>query len=59
MSGTYADAKQIREWIASLAPSQGFYGRLLRDLDEQPELYEELAKNKFRSAVDMVLYLEG
>ena len=49
--------------IRSLACSQGFYGRLLRDLESNPEAKEEFlseAESKnFRTEVDFVMWLEG
>jgi hypothetical protein len=60
------DRENILNAIAELAQSQGFYGRLLRDLreakDENPEGYEafmtELEAQEFGSTLDLVLYLE-
>lgn len=52
--------------FAELAQSQGFYGRLLRDLmemkDEDPELYERVMthweEQDFHDALDLILYIE-
>ena len=60
------DRDDILNAIAELAQSQGFYGRLLRDLrearDENPDGYEafmtELEAQEFGSTLDLVLYLE-
>lgn len=57
---------QILDAIKDLSYSQGFYGRLLRDILELREynpsdyelLTEELEGQNFRDAVDMVLYFE-
>ena len=57
---------EILDAIASLARSQGFYGRLLRDLmrinENDPVRYgkikSELEEQKFGSVVDMVLFFE-
>lgn len=49
----------IRGWIVSLASSQGFYGRLLETLDQNPELWEELEKQDFKDAVDFVMFMEA
>ena len=57
---------QILGTIKMLAQSQGFYGRLYRDLmtirDNNQERYgaivRELEAQKFGDAVDMVLYFE-
>ena len=58
--------EQILSEISSLASSQGFYGRLLRDIlylkQNDPERYnklkETLEAQKFGDAVDMVLFFE-
>lgn len=52
--------------IAMLAQSQGFYGRLLRDIldlrDADPDRYDELMDaleaEQFGDTVDMVLFFE-
>ena len=57
---------QILAAIRTLAHSQGFYGRLYRDIvdmmendvDSYAELAEQLEAQKFGDAVDMVLYFE-
>lgn len=57
---------EILNAIHDLSQSQGFYGRLLRDLlqlkKNDPERYEavkqELEAQKFGDTVDMVLYFE-
>lgn len=49
--------------IMSLAMSQGFYGRLLNALNENPEQGEEWLQQMedmhFRSDIDFIMYLEG
>lgn len=49
--------------IKSLAMSQGFYGRLLNALNENPEQGEEWLQQMedmhFRSNIDFIMYLEG
>lgn len=57
---------EIIDTIASLANSQGFYGRLLRNLielkQEYPETYEEtmesLEAKNFKDTLDLVMFLE-
>ena len=52
--------------IRELANSQGFYGRLLRDIIELKEndlegynsLKEELESQKFTDTLDMIMYFE-
>jgi antirestriction protein ArdC len=53
--------------LTELSHSQGFYGRLLRDLSEikeyEPERFElivaEIESQNFTSPLDVVLYFEG
>lgn len=50
--------------IRMLACSQGFYGRLLRDIlqlseKEQEQLKEEWEAQSFATAVDFIEYIEG
>lgn len=57
---------EIINTIASLANSQGFYGRLLRDLIElkenYPDTYEEtmesLEAQNFKDTLDLVMFIE-
>lgn len=49
--------------VADLKDSQGFYSRLFRDINDLDEdgyaaLYEQLNKQDFHDAVDVVLWLE-
>lgn len=55
---------EIEKIMRSLAMSQGFYGRLLRDIyslseDEQENVWSELESQNFKDAVDLVMYIEG
>ena len=55
---------QIMGTFKMLAKSQGFYGRLLRDIYElsvgaYDELMEELEAQNFSDAVDLIMYIEG
>lgn len=60
------DREAILGVFADLAMSQGFYGRLLRRLEEareyEPEAYEEfmstLEAQNFGDAVALVMYIE-
>ena len=45
--------EQILKTIRSLAMSQGFYGRLLRDLNNYPEWLNELEEQHFNTPLDM------
>ena len=54
--------KQILKVINNLAKTQGFYERLynkLTDGSEESETYlEELVEQKFKNAVDLVMFIE-
>ena len=55
--------EEIMETIKSLASSQGFYGRLYRDLmalDEEKynEVMTELESQNFKDGVDLIMYIE-
>lgn len=56
-------AQAILALIASLAMSQGFYGRLLNAIEENPEEGEEWLANMeaqgFTSDLDAILFLEA
>lgn len=50
--------------IRILACSQGFYGRLLRDImelsaEEKEALKKEWESQNFRTAIDFIEYIEG
>ena len=53
--------------IDTLSHSQGFYGRLLRDIYElkkyEPEMFmmfvDEIESHNFTNALDIVMYFEG
>lgn len=59
--------KDILNAIKELANSQGFYGRLLRDLTELQQndlesynnIKEELESQNFHDTLDLIMYLEG
>lgn len=61
----YLDMKrnEILNVIRQLSMSQGFYGRLLRDMETNEEFAEEvlteLERQNFGDAVDLVMYIEG
>ena len=56
---TYQERKEkYLGWISQLACSQGFYGRLLKALEENEEALKELCQQDFKDAVDMVLWIE-
>ena len=58
---------EILDNIKMLANSQGFYGRLYRDLmdikaenpDEYNEIVKQLESQNFGSTLDLIMYLEG
>ena len=54
---------EIREVFKQLAMSQGFYGRLLRQIDEADEdvrenFWKDLEDQNFKDSVDLILYIE-
>ena len=54
-------ASEIKNTIKSLAMSQGFYGRLLRSIEESGKaeaVYKELENQHFKDSVDMILFFE-
>lgn len=57
---TYKERKEkYLGWIKQLAQSQGFYGRLLKELENNAIAMEMLLENDFKDAVDMALWLEN
>lgn len=50
--------EEILGCIEMLARSQGFYGRLLREIRENDRILEELEKQGFTDILDIVLFLE-
>lgn len=56
---TYQERKEkYLGWIKQLACSQGFYGRLYKELQNDSMALEMLLENDFKDAVDMILWLE-
>ena len=61
------DFNDVLNVLSELSQSQGFYGRLLRDIYElmeyKPERFdmfvEEIESADFRSPLDVVMYFEG
>lgn len=56
--------EQILATFRSLAASQGFYGRLLDQIDSVDEetreaFLSDLESRNFRDAVDLVMWIEG
>lgn len=56
--------EDILNAIRKLASSQGFYGRLYRDLmeldeDEYEQVMLELESQNFKDEVDLVMFIEG
>lgn len=53
--------KEILNAIKMLAKSQGFYGRLLADIEEsgnKDEILLELERKNFKDVLDMVYFFE-
>lgn len=61
------DFNDVLNILSELSQSQGFYGRLLRNIYElmeyEPERFdmfvEEIESADFRSPLDVVMYFEG
>lgn len=56
--------KQILDAFRSLSRSQGFYGRLLEQIDSVDEetrdaFLSDLESRNFRDVVDLVMWIEG
>lgn len=55
--------KDIKENISMLAQSQGFYGRVLNQIEDDEAvldyLYEQSVQEGWKDAVDMVLSIES
>ena len=51
--------EQILAAVRNLAMSQGSYGRLLEQLENNEELLDNLVEQNFSDVVDLVLYLES
>jgi hypothetical protein len=53
--------EEILSFIEQMSYSQGFYGRLLRDIaeDEDGEILKTLEKQNFKDLLDLVMFLEG
>jgi hypothetical protein len=55
------DRQEIRQTLFWLAQSQGFYGRVLRNIEEAPnqdEIWEKLEQLDFKDPLDIVMYFE-
>lgn len=52
------DKNDILNTIKELAKSQGFYGRLLRDIEYDPTILDNLENQKFEDSLDLILFLE-
>jgi hypothetical protein len=56
------DAEEIKGIVWGLAQSQGFYGRLGRDMDESDgweQLAEAATKAGCKDEMDFILWIEG
>ncbi len=54
----YMTKQEIYETIESLSHSQGFYGRVLKRIEEEPNILDFLAEQDFNDSVDLILFLE-
>ncbi len=46
-------------WIHDLSFSQGFYGRLEKQIQEDRDLLRFLGNQDFKSILDMIMFLES
>lgn len=51
--------EEILAAVRNLAMSQGSYGRLLEQLENNDELLDTLVEQNFNDVVDMVMWLEN
>ena len=51
--------QQIINWCKELSSTQGFYGRLLNELQTNHKRLEELANINFNDIVDFIMYMES
>lgn len=56
--------EEIEKVFRMMAQGQGFYGRLLRIIENCPEnqqnqFYASLEAQKFKTDLDVILYIEG
>lgn len=51
--------EEILENIRMLAKSQGFYGRILRAIEEDDSILDTLEEQNFSDVIDLVMYLES
>jgi hypothetical protein len=49
---------EILNAIKSLSRSQGFYGRLLNEIENNDEILDVLERQNFNDVVDMTLFIE-
>lgn len=52
------NAEQILDFIRTMAMSQGFYGRLLRDIQQDSSILDELVSQNFKDTMDLLFFLE-
>lgn len=51
--------EQIKQAIEQLAKSQGFYCRLLEDIENDGSILDKLEEQHFNDVVDLILFLES
>ena len=50
--------ERILAIIKGLACSQGFYGRVLEQIESNPQLLDELERQNFKDELDLIFYFE-
>ena len=52
------NAEQILDFIRTMAMSQGFYGILLADIQEDSSILDLLVNQHFGDPIDLIFFLE-
>ena len=60
MSNNYTSKeKQILFWVSLLASSQGYYGRLYKELKNNKRLLEYLVDKNFKDELEFIMFMES
>jgi len=51
--------EEILASVRSLAMSQGFYGRLLEQLENNDEMLDYLEQQNFKDVLDLIFFVES
>ena len=50
--------EDILNTIKLFAKSNGYYSGLLKQIEEKPEILDELEEQNFGDAIDLIMYIE-